>query len=240
MKTEKIVLNSERKVFLTTYIQETDDIETRAALLILPGGGYHICAPREGESVALAFMKYGFNAFVLNYSVDNRETMPGNQAWPNPLEDYEQAMEYLISNTTSLKVDPARIALVGFSAGGHLASAAVVSADHRPAACILGYPVTGFDERYGEGMYDATANVDERTCPCFIFAAADDPVVDVMNSIKFVEALAEKGVPFESHFYSHGPHAFSVCDPTFNLADHCPRISDWVDDSAHWLDEILG
>ena len=88
-------------------------------------------------------------------------------------------------------------------------------------------------------MFNCVACVSENTSPCFVFAAADDPVVDVISSIKFIEALAENGVPFESHIYSHGPHAFSVCDPAFNLADHCPRIADWVEDSAQWLMEML-
>ena len=239
MITEKIVLNEARKVFLTTYIQETEEGAIRPALIVLPGGGYQICAPREGESVALAFMRYGFNAFVLDYSVDNRGTMPGNSKWPNPLRDFEQAMEYIVSNAAGFSIDPERIAVAGFSAGGHLACAAATSAVRRPAAAVIGYPVTGFDGRYGEDMFNCVAQVSRDTCPCFVFAAADDPVVDVISSIKFIEALTENGVPFESHIYSHGPHAFSVCDPAFNLSDHCPRIADWVEDSAEWLSEVM-
>lgn len=239
MKTERIILNKKRNVFLTTYIQETEEGAVRPALLILPGGAYQICAPREGESVALAFMKYGFNSFVLNYSVDNGGLMPGNSKWPNPLEDYEQAIELISSDADRFGIDPSKIAVAGFSAGGHLACAACTSAVHRPAAAVIGYPVTGYDGRYGKDMFNTVAAVSKNTSPCFVFAAADDPMVDVMNSIKFIEALSEKGVRFECHIYSHGPHAFSVCDPAFDLADHCPRIADWVEDSAQWLYEVM-
>ncbi|MGI6072665.1 MAG: alpha/beta hydrolase [Lachnospiraceae bacterium] len=239
MISEKIVLNETRNVFMTSYIQEVGVAGLRPALLVLPGGGYHICSPREGEAVALAFTRYGYNAFVLNYSVDNEGTMPGNEKWPNPLDDYEQAMEYLSVHAVSFGIDTERIAVIGFSAGGHLACAAATTGRHRPKAAIIGYPVTGFDGRYGPDMYDCVAAVTRKTCPCFVFATVDDPVVDVMNSIKFIEALSEKNVPFESHFYSHGPHAFSTCDPGFGITDCCPRISDWLDDSAQWLSETM-
>lgn len=241
MRIETIVLNEERKVTLTAYIQdvggEFSNIVRRPAILVLPGGGYQNCSDREADPVALAYLKAGFQAFILRYSVGE------NAKWPTPLEDYEQAMELIRSKEEEWSLYPHKVAVIGFSAGGHLAAAAATMAKNRPAAAILGYALTGEDVKvYSADAPDLIPYVDYDTCPCFLFAARTDELVPVMNSIKFMEALADAKVAFESHIYAYGPHGFSVCDSSVGqkTSDFCRRIPNWVGDSIGWLKEMLG
>ena len=235
---EKILLNIERNSSLEAFVWDMSDREgsfrERPAVIVCPGGGYHICASREAEPAAAAFYKAGFNAFILWYSVADESI------WPAQLEDYEAAAAAIKANAGKWHINPEKIAVCGFSAGGHLASCAAAMAQNRPAAAVLGYPVTGCDERRrADYPANAVAAVSESTCPCFIFATRDDPVVPVFNSLNFMKALEEKAVPFEAHIYSHGQHAYSTAGKEIGELDICPRVPHWVADSIEWLDETL-
>ena len=122
MTIERIVLNPERNVSLTTYIQpvggDYGQIERRPAVLVIPGGGYHFCSDREAEPVAFAYLKAGYQAFILRYSLNEQAV------WPNPLDDYEQAMALIRRNAGEWHVAEDRSAVVGFSVGGDLAACA--------------------------------------------------------------------------------------------------------------------
>lgn len=93
MMIEGIMLNAQRNVTLTAFLQDTGgefrNIAKRPAILVLPGGGYSMCSEREADPVALAYLQAGYQAFVLRYSVGE------HAVWPNPLNDYEQAMELI-------------------------------------------------------------------------------------------------------------------------------------------------
>lgn len=233
MKMQKIVLNTERNVTLTAFIQDVDGefgLEKRPAVLILPGGGYSFCSDREAEVVAFAYLKAGYQAFILRYSVDE------HKKWPNPLSDYEQAME-LIKGNEDWHVYEDKIAVIGFSAGGHLAACAATIAKNRPGAAILGYAVLS---RVITNVYQDTApipvdEVTEQTCPCFLFSARDDGLVPVSDTLAFQMALFEKGVSFESHIYAYGPHGFSTGEKSLNSAEMSSRVINWVQDSIEWL-----
>ena len=108
----------------------------RPAVLVCPGGGYLYCSPREGEPVALSYAARGFHAFVLRYSV--REKAAGFA----PLEEVSWAVGYIRENAEAWHIDPEKIAVCGFSAGGHVALASGLMARNRPNAMILGYPAT--------------------------------------------------------------------------------------------------
>jgi len=120
MKKDKIILNAERNVSLTAYLHavggEFGNIPKRPAILVLPGGGYAMCSDREADPVALAYLQAGYQAFVLRYSVGK------DAAWPNPLDDYEQAMKLIRSKAEEWNLYPDKVAVIGFSAGGHLAA----------------------------------------------------------------------------------------------------------------------
>ena len=240
MRSETIVLNKERNVTLTAYLQDVEgefrNIPRRPAMLVLPGGGYSMCSDREADPVAWPYLKAGFQVFILRYSVMQ------DAVWPNPLKDYEQAMALIRSRQEEWKLYPDKVAVIGFSAGGHLAGCAATMADNRPNAAVLGYAVLGEDVKgCNLSAPDAIAAVDAKTCPCFVFATRTDPVVPVDNSTRFLTALAKHGIAFESHIYSFGPHGVSTCDSSVqSLGGVSERVPRWVDDSIGWLKEIFG
>lgn len=239
MKQEIIALNPERKVTLTAYIQEVEgefQFVRRPAILVLPGGGYAMCSDREADPVAMAYLKAGYQAFILRYSTGK------NKTWPNPLEDYEQAMTLIEERAEEWHLDKSRIAAVGFSAGGHLCACAATIAKHKPAAAILVYPAILKDicDMCQTGMPQPNEHVSADTSPCFLVAARDDRTVDIKNSLMMQLALAEKGVPFESHIYSYGGHGFSTGEDWIINNSLSSRIPDWVNDSIGWLKETLG
>ncbi len=241
MKHELLVLNAERNVTLECYLQSVGGhfsyVAKRPAILIIPGGGYQYCSDREADPVATAYMHYGFQAFVLRYSVGE------HRVWPNPLNDYEQAMELLRSRADEWGLYPDKIAVIGFSAGGHLAAAAATMSRNRPNAAILAYPAAGADiKNCNMTAPDTTAYVDKDTCPCFLFATRTDELVSVDNTIAFTAALSRANVAFESHIYAYGPHGVSVCNSAVQDQSKsiCSRVPNWVRDSVEWLKDVLG
>ena len=240
MRTEYIVLDEEHKVSLTAYLQpaggEFAGITARPAVLIIPGGGYHFCSDREADPVAFPYLEAGYQAFVLRYSLNDQA------AWPRPLQDYEEAMKLIRARAEEWHVAPDRIAVIGFSAGGHLAACAATMAEHRPNAAILGYPVIDGDcvRDYLPSAPDVPSAVDEHTCPCFVFATRTDNLVPVSNAVHMIDALCAQGIAFESHIYSNGPHGLSTGDSSINGPGFCSRYPGWVADSISWLSDVLG
>lgn len=237
--TEKIILNEERRVSLVAMIQSTGEKTGKhPAVLILPGGGYRYCAEHEAEVVAYPYLEAGYQAFVLRYSVAEHKT------WPNPLNDYEQAMKMIRGNADKWNVIPEKIAVIGFSAGGHLAATAATAAVNRPNAAILGYAATGGQLKGimhpGEKITVPAESVDDDTCPCFIFTARDDTLVTVQNILDFEQKLTDFGIMYESHIYAYGGHGFSTCSTSFWDGKVCSRVSRWVKDSIEWLEDIFG
>lgn len=242
MNTQVITLNEKRNVTLTAYLQPTggeySNISARPAVLILPGGGYQMCSDREGDPVAMQYLKAGYQAFILRYSLGQ------NAVWPNPLQDYEQAMSLIRQHAEEWNVYPDKIAVIGFSAGGHLASAAATMSENRPDAAILGYPVINEENAHiwEKTAPDTAKAVDKKTCPCFVFATRTDSTVPVVNSIQFITALAENNISFESHIYAYGPHGFSTADSSVLTPRTvlCSRVPHWVEDSIAWLKDMFG
>ena len=240
MCTEYIVLDEDRQVSLTAYLQPTDGefsgLPARPAVLIIPGGGYHFCSDREADPVAFPYLQAGYHAFILRYTVN------GQAAWPRPLEDYEEAMGLIRARAEEWHVVSDRIAVIGFSAGGHLAACAATMSVNRPNAAILGYPVIDLEcvRDYLPSAPDVPSAVDEQTCPCFVFATRTDNLVPVSNAVHMIDALCAKGIAFESHIYSNGPHGLTTGDSSVNHLPFCNRYPTWVPDSIDWLADVLG
>ena len=235
MKQPCFTINENRNVTLTAYFADDSCAKDLPAVLVIPGGGYRVLSEVEAEPPALAYREAGFHAFVLQYTVGEL------CRWPLPIEDYEEAMELIEQNADKWHIDTSRIIVAGFSAGGHLAACAAATAKHRPAACVLAYPVilpNAVNQCIPGGPYPAE-HVTDDTCPCFFVAARDDDMVDIRNILAMQQALADHNVPFESHIYSVGGHAFAVGEISPMGHELTPRLKNWVAESVGWMKEIL-
>lgn len=241
MKTLELSVNSRENVSLTVYLQDVGNefrnIKKRPAVLIIPGGGYQFCSAREADPIAFAYLNAGYHTFILRYSVGEKSS------WPEPLEDYEDTMEYIKSHAEEWNVIADKIAVIGFSAGGHLAGAAATIANHKPAAAILGYAV--LNETVNEIAMNApniSDHVDSNTCPCFLFASRSDNVVPIKSTLDMLRSLDYAGITFESHIYAFGPHGFSTGNQAIQTRESafCDRIPNWVEDSIGFLGDVMG
>ncbi len=242
MITEKIVFNEERNVTLSVYVPDVSNEmaywDKRPAILILPGGAYCFCSDREAEPVALEFMARGFNVFVLRYSLNE------NSKFPTPLNDAVQALEAIRENSEKWHTDPEKIAVCGFSAGGHLAAALATMSDVKPNACILGYPciLESIGKILANPIPSLEKYVDTKTPPTFIFAAADDTCVPIENSLEFAKALNENNIPFEMHIFSQGGHGFSTSTDVVMSPESLEFVKNtktWVPMCIDWLKLIF-
>lgn len=242
MKQEIITLNKERNVTLTAYLQqvggEFPSIPKRPAILVLPGGGYTMCSERETDPVAWPYLEAGYQVFILRYSIGH------DAIWPGPMNDLEQAMALIRAKEEEWNLYPDKLAVVGFSAGGHLAGCAATMAKERANAAILVYAALDGEhiKQYHPTAPDVIGAVDKDTCPCFLATSRTDNMVPVRSTAKMTLALIEHDISFESHIYSFGPHGFSICNSSVLGPNEsfCNRIPNWVADSIEWLKEVFG
>ena len=226
-----------------------------SAIVICPGGGYsHLAMAHEGMEVARRLNEMGIAAFVLKYRLPSDETMIDKEI--GPLQDAQRAIQLVRQHAADWGVDPKRVGIMGFSAGGHLASTAGTHFTRslienkegislRPDWMILGYPVISFSDSIGHrgsrdnllGKHPAPAKILEysnelqvtpNTPPTFLVHAGDDKTVPVANSLRFYEALVHSGVPSEMHVYPHGGHGFGLHNPTTR--------DEWMDRLINWMD----
>lgn len=234
---------SNRQATLTAYLHDqSPDLSNcalRPAVLICPGGGYFVCSDREAEPVALAYMAEGYHTFVLRYTVGH--DVPFEPA----LEDAKEALHTIRDNAEDWGIDADRLAVCGFSAGGHLAACMGTMANPRPAAMILGYPVIlaemGNDIR--KELPNVPDYVDKTTSPAYIFTTCTDEIVPVRNSLELAAKLDKYHVPFEFHVFPAGNHGLSLSKPhTANGHPDMvePRVEAWFAESCKFLVKIWG
>lgn len=262
---EKIQLdNCDNDVYLEAYIADKIGDYVRNAILIIPGGGYHtVCANREGEPIAHAFIPHGYNAFVLHYSVKKKP-------FPAQLIEASRAIKHIRDNAEKYNINKERVFTAGFSAGGHLAACLgtmwhideiyseidMPYGYNRPDGMILIYPVISYKHHTSsfknlfkttllspENAYAASVenHVDERTCPAFIMHTSNDQVVDVKNSLVLADALSSKGIEFEMHIYPDAPHGIALANNITKCTEpkwQNPAIEKWVSHAATWADGI--
>ncbi len=219
---------------ITSYLHE--DTSLRPCMLVVPGGAYAEVSPTEGEPVARKFYSKGYNAFVLTYTTDMLRMAPLKM---QPLNDISRAVRYIRKNAARFRVEEHRLALCGFSAGGHLCANLCVhfqdvqdavygDVSNRPDAAVLAYPVITAGEKAHRGSIINRVGIDAppeeleymslekhvtpNTPPCFLWATATDEAVPVENSQMFADACREKGVPCALHVFSRGRHGLSLAD----------------------------
>ena len=226
----------------------------RPAVVVCPGGGYAYCSPREAEPVALRYAARGFHAFILRYSTG------WDAADFSPLAEVSWVIGHLRENADAWHIDPNKIAVCGFSAGGHLALASGLLGENKPNAMILGYPAVNIPNYPGvnfmlqlltgrKDVTDADAayfslenHITENSPPVFLAATAED-ILTAYGALPVAQKYSKLGLGYELHIFQHGPHGYALADET--SADGSsqylnPAFAQWHELSIRWLYRIFG
>lgn len=227
------------KPALTSYLAPQPN---GAAVIVCPGGGYgNLAMDHEGRQVAQWFNGIGVSAFVLKYRLGPRYNHPA------PLDDAKQAIRLVRARAASIGLRDNRIGVMGFSAGGHLAStlATHFGPGERPDFAILAYPVISLSTEYTHrgslrnllGPYpdpklvlslSSERAVTAQTPPTFLFHTDNDAGVPPENSVLFYMALKSAGVPAELHIYAQGRHGVGLAPTDPVLSTWPARLKDWL------------
>jgi acetyl esterase/lipase len=237
-----------------TYFPAKSTAGPGTAIIIFPGGGYVINSfSHEGTDVARRFNEIGVSAFVVKYRLPDDRTMINKEI--GPLQDAQQAIKMVREQAWKYNINPQRIGVIGFSAGGHLASTAGthftrshISNDNktslRPDFMILIYPVISFQNDIGHqgsknnligpnptqekiDLFSNELQITQATPPTFLAHASDDTTVVPANSIRFYENLVKHNIPAELHIYQEGGHGFGLTNLT--------TADDWFRSCSNWL-----
>ncbi len=219
------------------YYPAPADHSSGAAIIICPGGGYtHLAVESEGSKVAKWLNNIGITAFVLKYRLPDTAIMINKTI--GPLQDAQRAMRIVRRNAKKWNINPDKIGIMGFSAGGHVASTLSTHYDQkvyklrdtvsaRPDFSILIYPVISMREGITHmgsriallgkhptpalvKLYSNELQVNNNTPPAFLIQAMDDPAVPIQNSIDYAQALRKFNIPCELHLYERGGHGFGL------------------------------
>lgn len=224
---------------------------SKGAVIVFPGGGYGMRAEHEGDAIAKWLNSVGVTAFVVDYRV-------APYKHPAEISDAMRAVRWVRHNAYKYCIDKNKIAVMGFSAGAHLAGSVSVHYDKkmyeptdeidaescRPDASILCYPVIDMFEYRHDGsrqnligeralhadkeLMSLHRNVTSKTPQAFLWHTAADQAVPVENSIMYADALAKVQVPFELHIYPYGSHGLG-------LAPNEPHVAQWKSALENWL-----
>jgi acetyl esterase/lipase len=221
------------------------------AIIVIAGGGYGVIVYNaEGINTAKSLAEKGISAFVLKYRLPNDEIMQEKKI--GPLQDVQQSIKYLRENADKYGIDKSKIGVMGFSAGGHLASTAATHFEKsyienlqntslRPDFQILVYPVITMQDALTHGgsrdaligknplkedkdLFSNDLQVKANTPITWLTHAADDKVVDVDNSIQYFEQLRKNKVEVEMHIFPKGDHGF-----IFRQKGWMTPLFDWME-----------
>lgn len=242
---------------LTVYLPAPEKANG-AAVLICPGGGYGMLAfDHEGNAIAKWLNDNGMAGIILKYRLPSDQIMVNKSI--GPLQDAQEAMRVIRRHAAELKINPGKIGVIGFSAGGHLASTLSThytekvyevkdNTSARPDFSLLIYPVVSFDSavtHMGSRNNLIGINPDEATVkhfsnelqitsdtpPAFLVHSADDPAVPVMNSIVYFKGLQKNKIPVEMHIFQKGGHGYG-------LAPNGGTQSSWPDLCIRWMKQM--
>ena len=250
--------NDENSVKMHCYVPEVK--KGRGAVIIFTGGGYSHLAHHEAEPYALKLNEMGIWAFVVDYSV-------APYGHPMQLGQARRAVSLVRYKAKEWSIDSNKIAVMGSSAGGHLAALCATSkedfiyvdadeidkTDYRPNAQILCYPVT--DNESHEGSYDNLIGkkgfreykpksvnpivlADRDTPPAFIWHTSSDDIVDVKGTYRYATRLSELGIPVEMHIYPIGIHGLGLATGDPKRAP-VEYVQRWIEDLERWL-KLIG
>jgi acetyl esterase/lipase len=231
----------------------------RPAVVVCPGGSYAFTSDREAEPVALKYCSEGFHSFVLRYSVEPA-------TFPCALLELSKSIALIREHAQEWNVDPEKIIVCGFSAGGHLTASQGVFWNHdfvknaldiqnhscKPNAMILSYPVISsgpnkhqhsfeclLGDQYNEKNLEFLSlenQISSDTPPTFLWHTMEDTCVPVENALLFASSLRKKDIPFELHVYQRGGHGLSLANEVTNNV--LVDCQNWIDMSIRWIKDL--
>jgi acetyl esterase/lipase len=228
-----------------TLYRPPKDKETGTAMLICPGGGYwDLYWELEGEEVAAWLNSIGVTGILLKYRVPRRPDEPKGEPARRPLQDAQRAVSLVRSKASQWGIDPERIGIVGFSAGGHLAIATATSFEKRtyepiddvdkigcrPDFAIPGY--SGYLKAKEKDELSPGLKVPPGTPPIFLVHGGEDVISPPENSVLMYLALKRAGVPAELHVYANTAHDFGVRTNDHPYSTWTARCADWLRDGG--------
>lgn len=238
MITHSLIFDKEENAGLTVYLHEASPeysrVSSRPFVLVIPGGGYSFCSEREAEPIALNFLAQGYQAGVLRYHVGE------NRSFEKSLADADRALFEIHQHQNEWLIDKDKIAVIGFSAGGHLAAALSNLGKIKPSLCILGYPaiLASFSKVMQIKAPSLESCVTKDTPPTFLFSTFEDNVVPIENSLLYLRALEENEVPFETHIFQKVRHGLSLATKYFGNSSEIvdPRFGNWLKEVVEWME----
>lgn len=235
--------------------------EKYPSVIVCPGGAYLFTSQREADPVTFEYLSAGYNVFILNYSVGElaKDFLP--------LKELSSLIMTIRDHSDEWGCDSDKIAVCGFSAGGHLAASSAIlwnnekfktvfdteNGKNKPNAAVLAYPVITADEfahedsiksvsgaEKGTEKYDFFSldkRVDSDCAPIFVWHTVTDGLVPVENTIKLITELQKNKISFECHIFPDGDHGMSVC--TNEVSSPSEHNNQWVKLSKNWLNKIF-
>jgi acetyl esterase/lipase len=215
--------------------------DTGVAMLIFPGGGYwNLAWDKEGEEVAAWLNSIGVTGIILKYRVPRRPGQPVRLPPPGPLQDSQRSVSLVRSKAKEWGIDPHRIGIVGFSAGGHLSLATATGFEKRTYQPIDDVDKVSCRPDFAVALYSGYLVVDNtetlapsfripaETPPVLLVHASDDPVSNVDNSVVMYQSLKRAGVRVEMHIYATGGHFWGVRPSQYPCSTWPARCVDWL------------
>lgn len=239
------MLTNVRTPTITVY-RPAKDKNCGTAMLICPGGGYwDLYWQLEGEEVAAWLNSQGMTGIILKYRVPRRLGEPERYPARRPLQDAQRAVSLVRSKAREWDIDPKRIGIIGFSAGGHLAVATATSFEKRsyqpidavdqvscrPDFAIAAYP--GYLKAIDKDELAPGLHVPARTPPIFLVHGGADIISSPENSVVMYLALKRAGVPAELHVYAGAAHDFGVRKSPHPCSSWTDRCMDWLRQQGH-------
>lgn len=249
--------NDPKLEILVPYLNDFNLRDKSRGILICPGGGYSFVSVREADAVALAYMNNGYCTFILHYTI--------NKPYPTPMHELACAMDYLRHNAEKYYLDKDKIAIIGFSAGGHLVSSYgylhknsdflnttnLSKENIKPNCLVLSYPVITMDIATHGGtrnvitggkkellnLMSVEKNIDKEYPPTFIWTTKEDTIVPYVNSTLLVDELVKHNVKHKFVLFDHLDHGKSTGSKLINEIDS--KEEDLYKELSTWVDKSL-
>ncbi|MFC6274316.1 alpha/beta hydrolase [Levilactobacillus tangyuanensis] len=255
-------LADDSSAYLKGYLRANDSGKDYPAIIIVPGGSYTHIPEQQAEDLAMAWFAKGYQAFYLRYSFVG-ETTP---LLPTPIVELAQSMALLKANAAAWQLADDKIAVAGFSVGGHIVAlfndlwaqpafnrrAGTTPDQIKPQAVILGYPVitpaAGFptdNQVLASWTTDPASIAADKlvtpdNVPTFIWATSSDPLVPVQNALSYAQASLDQHVDTDLHLFHHGPHGLALANDVtaWKPGTALPHVAHWLDLAHEWLTEL--